>query len=330
MVIDCHVHFGAPGEWGDDCYWSDKFERTAAYYVMMALSHSFHKPRKEDMKAEIITSIKNAKYIDKCVLLALDEVYNFDGELKREDTHLHVSNDYLAGIARENEEILFGASVHPYRKDALDELERCKEMGAVLCKWIPSSQIINPANLRCDAIYRKLADLDLPLLCHTGPEYAVPTSNDDYNDYNNPELLRKALDAGITVIVAHCGLPYFGPLDYSENKRDHKAFFRLVDEADREGWKLYGDVSAFSTPSRIPYIKKLMERIPQERLIYGSDYPLPPAEFSFKKSDDLKESVKSIINNFKETNPFDKNYILTREMGFGDVIFENTERLLIK
>ena len=33
--------------------------------------------------------------------------------------------------------MLFGASVHPYRHDALDELERCVAGGAVLMKWLP-------------------------------------------------------------------------------------------------------------------------------------------------------------------------------------------------
>jgi uncharacterized protein len=60
--------------------------------------------------------------------------------------------------------MLFGASIHPYRKDAVAELERCVGLGAVLLKWLPVVPDFNPADQRCFPFYEALAHHRLRVL----------------------------------------------------------------------------------------------------------------------------------------------------------------------
>ena len=115
--------------------------------------------------------------------------------------------------------------------------------GAVLCKWIPSSQQIDVTNEKCFPVYDYLAEHNLPLLVHSGPEYSIPTSNESFIEFNNPKYLRPALDRGVTVIIAHCALPYFGALD-TKYQDDMEEFYKLFEESKTKPWKLYADLSA--------------------------------------------------------------------------------------
>ena len=47
------------------------------------------------------------------------------------ETEFYVPNDYVLRAARQHDELLAGASIHPNRRDALEELDRCLELGAV-------------------------------------------------------------------------------------------------------------------------------------------------------------------------------------------------------
>jgi mannonate dehydratase len=60
---------------------------------------------------------------------------------------------------------------------------------------------IDPSSPRCDAFYEAMARLNIPLLSHAGGEVALPSHVTQ--DVNNPLWLRRALDHGVRVIVAH-------------------------------------------------------------------------------------------------------------------------------
>src|SRR5438874_13119055 len=107
-----------------------------------------------------------------------------------EKTHLYVTNDYVIELAKRHRKMLFGASVHPYRKDAIAELERCVKAGAVLLKWLPIVQNFDPSDARCIPFYEALAHYKLPLLSHTGGEKSLPNLNTAVAD---PRLLEPAL-----------------------------------------------------------------------------------------------------------------------------------------
>ena len=328
-IIDIHVHFGAPKNKANDCFWSSKFESTPAYWFMKITSGSFFKKLTyESVYKQLMKAINKSKKVDKVVLLAMDRVYFENGELSKndEETHLYVPNSFIIDLAKKNEKILIGASVHPYRKDWEQELEHCWKSGARLIKWIPSSQQIDPTHSKCIPFYKKLIEYNLPLLVHCGPEYAIPTSKPGFNEKNNPKYLRKPLDMGVKIIIAHCSLPFWGELD-TDYLDDMKEFYKLFEESKNNNWKLYADMSALTTPLRNKFIPKIKEKISHDRLLFGSDYPVPASELSYKNTKNIYYWLKLFFRAIKEKNPLDKNYKLIKQMKFNDEVFTNPYRL---
>jgi mannonate dehydratase len=330
QVIDMHVHFGAPEDGESGCYWSEEFTRTPAYLAMLMLTKSlFKKVDIKRVKHHLFDVINGSIFVDKCVLLAMDEVYDDAGVAHREMTHLFVPNHYIAELARTNERVLFGASIHPLRPDWSDELDYCLENRAVVCKWIPSSQLIDPEHAKCRPFYKRLADHNLPLLYHAGPQHSIPTSDEGFIKYNNPKYLRKILDKGVTVIVAHCAMPYFGLLD-ADYQDDFGEFLKLMEEADQEGWRLYADLSAVCSPYRTMYMELVLEHlegVAAQKLLFGSDYPIPLSEICYNKSTDFFSRVKHILKAQSTANFLDRNYVIIGEMNIGDDVFFNATRL---
>jgi mannonate dehydratase len=137
---------------------------------------------------------------------------------------------------------------------------------------------IDPASPRCDRFYAALARLDVPLVTHGGLERAVISGYSQ--DLGNPLRLRRALAAGVRVIVAHCASMGTdrdldrgadGPLVPSFD-----LFARLMEDARYDG-RLYGDISAMPQVNRAaPALARVVERTDwHPRLLNGSDYPLP-------------------------------------------------------
>ena len=144
----------------------------------------------------------DASQIDRAVLLALDAAYTDEGIRDERKTLLTTSNEFVAEVASRSPKACFGASIHPYRADALGALEHAVKQGAVLMKWLPGAQNICPDDPRCIAMYEALAHYRLPLLSHTGSEHLLKGFP---NSFNDPVRLIPALERGVTVIAAHCG-----------------------------------------------------------------------------------------------------------------------------
>jgi uncharacterized protein len=236
-------------------------------------------------------------------VLAIDSYFTLDGSRRPEKTHFYVSNDYLMEFVREFPESFSPAfSVHPYRSDALVELTRCHELfeewkmhllarGILnqeeaskipkMLKWLPNSMGIDPMHPRCGPFYERLAELNFILLSHTGEELAVSIDR-AHQRLGNPLLLRKAVRAGVTVIVAHCAALGKNPdLDNDCRLEDNLTLFlRMMNESlesPQEGsGKLYGDLSALSIFLCQKQLCTLLEK-PEihHRLLNGSDYPIP-------------------------------------------------------
>lgn len=212
------------------------------------------------------------------LLLALDGFHDEAGRADPARTHVWVGNDYCAAVAEAApERFLWAASIHPYRKDAVAELARVQARGARAVKWIPSAQGIDPASPKCDAFYDALAKAGPPLITHAGTERAAP--GDD--ELGNPLKLRRALEHGVRVVVAHCASMGEGrDLDKGANgpaESNFNLFERLMDESRFAG-KLFGDLSALTQRARAGALARVVERGATDwsgRLLNGSDYPLP-------------------------------------------------------
>lgn len=321
-TIDIHMHVGAPPDPESGCYWSKKFERSVAYWaVKLVTRHLFKKVTLQGVEEHLLGVINGSRYVHKCVLLAMDQVYDEGGVLHREKTHLHVPNAYLAGLAERSERILFGASIHPYRSDWERELQDCLDRGCVLCKWIPSSQQIDPSNPRCRLFFKKLAEAELPLLCHVGPELAIPPFDKASQRLNSPALLRNALNDGAIVILAHAAVPFLPPP--LESRRYFEELVRLFRMAEANGWRLYTDLSSLNLGPRFSYIGRIKNEIPPDRLLFGSDYPIPILDISQGPRLSLRNRLKYFFQTLAVKNPLDKNYLLTKNLGFDEALFSN-------
>ena len=212
----------------------------------------------------------------KLVLYAFERAYDERGEPDLPHTMFHIPNAYARDVAKRHPESFeWAASIHPYRKDALEALEQAKRDGARAVKWLPSAMGIDPASPQCDGFYSTLNKLNLPLIAHAGLERAV--LGREAHDFSNPLRLRRALDAGVRVVVAHCAsMGEDRDLDRGANGPYVESFslFVRVFEKYRNA---YGDISAMTQVNRAgPALARVVENDAwHARLLNGSDYPLP-------------------------------------------------------
>ena len=137
------------------------------------------------------------------MLMAMDYVHDEAGRRVTARTMFHVSDEYARRIAAaQPQQFEWIASVHPYRQDCAEAVESAAAQGARAVKWIPSMMGIDPASPLCDRFYATLARLDLPLITHGGEEH--PLAGSSSAELNNPLALRRALDHGVRVVIAHC------------------------------------------------------------------------------------------------------------------------------
>ena len=118
------------------------------------------------------------------------------------------------------------------------------------------------------------------MITHAGTERATP--GDDA--LGNPLRLRRAIDHGVRVVVAHCATMGEGrDLDRGDNGPwvdNFSLFERMMDTPSSAG-RLYGDLSAVTQSARAgKALKRIVERASEGgdwagRLLNGSDYPLP-------------------------------------------------------
>jgi mannonate dehydratase len=288
QIWDAHVHlFGAGGNdsdaWFNDGRGTWRWPLAAAqrYFFVDAtcLEGGDHADASYVAGLDALSQPFPAGF--KMLLLALDAYHDHSGTMQREHTHLYIANDYCGRVARAvPERFEWAASVHPYRTDAIAELERVRGLGARAVKWIPAMQGIDPAAPRCDRFYDTLVRLDLPLITHAGTERAAP--GDDA--LGNPLRVRRALDHGVRVVVAHCATMGAGrDLDIGDHGPwvDNFTLFERLMDAPGSAGRLYGDLSAATQTARAgKALTRIVERASKGgdwagRVLNGSDYPVP-------------------------------------------------------
>jgi hypothetical protein len=268
---------------------------------------------------------------DRLVLLAFDEVHDDAGRSRgparrRGDagTDLYVSNGFVLQMCRQHpDRFLFGASVHPYRPDALARLDAVVEAGAVLMKWLPPSHNIDAADPRAAAFLRRCHEHGLPLLVHYGPEFTLSTHSRRAEDpqpmFETLRRLRRESRMP-TVIVAHVATPLLGPFT------NDGAFRLLLDALTGEfaDAPLYADIAALAAPSKVHGFRTIL-RTPAvwPKLVYGSDFPIPCTPVAFR--DLLGRQYHRIA---AEPNWIDRDVLLKRAVGLPDHVFTRAAGLL--
>jgi mannonate dehydratase len=341
---DAHVHLAGIGDGGSGIWISPKMQtwfhpwqslQRRAYLDAACIQHGGVVD--EQFVHRLLQCLEAFPTGAKAVLLAFDFNYDEHGRRREDLSAFHVPNRYAAAAVRsQSDRLEWICSVHPYRPDALEEVEWCAANGAVAIKWLPSAMGMDPISPRCDRFYAALARRGLPLLTHGGEEMAV--HGGQFHELNNPLRLRRALDRDVRVIVAHCAsLGSHQDLDASSKGRMATAFelfARLMDEPAYDG-RLFGDVAAVTQANRAgKHLEVLLRRTDwHRRLINGSDYPLPGVMplFSPRRLAEqgfLTESAAHIVSAIRRYNALLFDFVLKRSLAkdghrFAPALFES-------
>ena len=212
-------------------------------------------------------------------------------------------------------------SLHPYRRDAVEELEKWAKAGVKYIKWLPNAMGMDPADRAIEPFYRKMKQHNMILLSHGGEELAVEAEKDQ--ELGNPLRLRKPLDMGIRVIIAHAAS--LGSCADLDNGGDKKAncfdlFMRLMDEPKYQGL-VFGEVSAMLQFNRMPgpFTTLLKRQDLHPRLVNGSDYPLPAINAlirtrSLASDGFITGEERTALNEIYDYNPLLFDFVLKRTM----------------
>jgi len=256
-------------------------------------------PRETDaaMETTLLRHILNARLLDRAVVLAFDQYHTTDGQAvgarpnrSAIGTDLYLSNTYARSLwQRYPRRILFGASIHPYRRlgtmTAADMLAEVAAAGAVLVKWLPQTQNIDAQDPRTVAFLRQAAKLEIPLLVHFGPEYTLGHHHKQFADPAGMlQTLRQLRDDGDmpTVIIAHVATPSMWPIALAT--RPHRILIEAL-AGEFASAPLYADIAALAMFSKARWLKRTL-RIPgvRAKLVHGSDFPIPSTPLFFRSA----------------------------------------------
>jgi uncharacterized protein len=267
VLIDCHVHLAALPDSNNACYISPRLLKSPLFrFMLWKLELSPAHPREANRRYldHLLSELRASRYVQKAVLLGMDGFYDQTGLLNRQHTEFLISNDYVLKTAQAYPDVfLAGPSINPQREDALEEVHRCADAGAVLVKVLPNAQHFNPADPKYKPFYRTLAQRKLPFLSHVGFEFTLIGKDQSVGD---PDRLRTALDEGVTVIAAHaCS---YGLMLYER-------FIPTFHDFAKRYPNFYADISALTLPNRLRMLLHLRQH-PElhDRLLFGTDYPL--------------------------------------------------------
>ncbi len=315
-ALDVHVHVLGVGTGGTGCWMHPEMQSSIqARAGLWNLRLSLSQPDLDQAYIAYLRShMASAGFLRQAMILAMDYTHTGRGERDQARTPFYVPNDYVAELARRHPgEFLFGASVHPYRPDALEELDRVAALGAVLIKWIPNVQVIALDDPRCRAFYRRMAEHKIALLVHVGDEQATFIAGQHYGD---PRTLRSALEEGVAVIAAHVA---------SLGQRDGRENFDWLAEMFPRWPNLYADTSALTLLTRWRTVPRLAGRPDlHARLIHGSDFPLPPATSYYFGRIPLARWWSA----WKRENPFRRDFEIKQAYGFPPEIYARGYQVL--
>lgn len=267
-IVDFHVHAAGLGYGGSGAFLNKEMrENFRVHFFLRWVGVT-----EQELEAEgdqlvlrrLSKNIARSRYVDQAVVLAMDGIVDrTTGLLDETRTQFYVPNDFLAREVAKYPNLLFGASINPNRKDSIELLERVAAQGAVLVKWIPSIMDIDPSDEFFIPFYKKMAELGIPLLSHTGMERSFAHARDELSD---PLKLLLPLKHGVTVIAAH-----MAATGQSEGRDNFERLLSILPAYPN----FYTDISSLTQFNRLGYLAKALN-IPWaiDHMIFGTDWPL--------------------------------------------------------
>lgn len=251
MIIDIHAHLLSPhfsladnklNFWNKLLYWKLGIKDFASFSKKMIF----------DLKISPV---------DKVVLCAV------------EGTPLAANNQETLAYCKRCRNFLYAPNLNPLSKNFKDDINEAVMNDAVLVKVLPSFQCVDLSDERCRPFFKELVKYKLPLLVHTGVEHTFKGNN----NLNNPLLLEKAAQMGVTIICAHCGCPMM---------LHEKSFFKEWIYLAKKYPNVYGDVSGFSGYVRHLWLSKILKDPSlKDKILFGTDCPSFP--YLFRKTHNM-------------------------------------------
>lgn len=320
-IIDIHCHTAGTGSGNSGCFVSSALRKNMRYRFFLK-AFGISETELEQCGDAIVLErlsllLQQSQHVSAAVVLAMDGVIDSQGNMDYSRTEIHVPNEFLALECRNFPNILFGASINPYRRDALDRLEQAVHQGAVLLKWLPSIQGIDPNNSLFTSFYRRMQELQLPLLTHTGNEESFTRTD---NRLADPQRLLLPLKMGVTVIAAHCAS--------NGNNEGQQNLMRLLPLFD-EFPNLYADISSLTQLNRIGHLPRILRNSHlHNRLLYGSDMPIIATGITSPWFHSYHLPLRQTRTLAAIANPWDRDVMLKQSLGMPMQMFGNSARLL--
>ncbi|MCO4795463.1 MAG: amidohydrolase family protein [Bacteriovoracaceae bacterium] len=325
---DFHVHAVGLGTHGTNNWVNPEMQSMAHPYKYLQY--------KVYMSASGIDDIDNAdqQYMDRLTrlasvdprygklhLFAFDHHYNVDGTINKDKSSFYIPNEYVFAMKdKYPDQIIPVISVHPERPDALTELEKWAKKGAKHIKWLPNAMRIDPSSEKLIPFYNMVKKYNMVILTHTGHEKAV--EGEEFQKLANPLLLKRPLDMGVNVIMAH--LASLGECtDFTDNNKEvfcFELFWKLFKEKKYEK-NLFGEISGVTIHTRVGKAIDTLLAHPEyhHRIVNGSDYPLPAINIlyrtgQFEDMGYITKKERKHLNEIYEYNPLLFDLALKRSL----------------
>jgi predicted TIM-barrel fold metal-dependent hydrolase len=143
--------------------------------TMLGINDDPGKTLDEQYEQVLVDQIKESS-LAKAAILAQDAVYDAAGNPDWSSTSFYIPNIYLFEVARRHRDLMVACpSINPNRRDAIDELNRCRESGAPMLKIHPPTQNVDPLDPKHGPFFRRCQELGMIVMVLWRPlENAFP------------------------------------------------------------------------------------------------------------------------------------------------------------
>ena len=304
-LIDTHMHLVGSGCYESGCWLHPKLK--TRYTVR--LLRWFHGVSEHQLNNELemlwgrrVSELVGTSAVDYGVVLGLDGVVNTSGQIEKNSSQMIIPHQWVFEVCKTFPNLLPGPSINPHRVNALQHLAECIEQKAVLIKWLPSVQLIDPLASELSGFYSMLAQANIPLLIHCGDERTFHSNDPKLNEV---QRLKQPLEAGVKVICAHTATKVLGT-----SEPDQLPLLRRFLGMYPNLWV---DNSGLCNPSRYMHVPVLAkDQLITSRTLYGSDYPVPVNAFYFLPRMGLRKVA--VLERFK--NVIDRDIEIKRYFGY--------------
>ncbi len=263
----------------------------------------------------------------KFFLFAFDMHYNPQGQVDSSMSTFHIPNELAWSRAQEDTSRYVPViSIHPYKPNAIKDLDQWGKKGVRFMKWLPNAMGMNPADSSIIPFYKKMAEYNITLISHSGEEHAVEA--DEHQAYGSPQAFKLPLSQGVKVILAHAATTgEFLDLEADPTQAEasqkvpaYQLLARMLDDPQYKG-KLFLDISAISLYNHLgPQVDTLLQRQDwHDRMVDGSDYPLPAINFLIRTSKlqskgYITQAEEEKLNEVYKVNPLLFDLLVKRVM----------------